>query len=167
MGIDKFSLILVVLLIMFFSQSANAQDLSPSQLARSGSQKLDSSLASLYELYQQGGNITEFVTSRGLFELGDSVRVIIELSSSTSTLPQNLGIDVETSYESSIQAMIPISNLESISSLDEVKFLRAPIKPVATQTIPDSEGQNNLSYLALLAIIPAGIIAAFYYRKRR
>lgn len=128
---------------------------------------MDSSLASLYELYQQGGNISEFAASRGLFEQGNNVRVIIELSSSTSTLPQNLGINVETSYESSIQAMVPISNLESVSSLDEVKFLRAPIKPVATQTISDSEVQNNFSYLALLVLIPAGIIAAFYYRKRR
>jgi len=152
---------------MFSLQLANAQDLSSIETKRSSIPKLDSSLASLYEMYQQEGNITEFAASSGLFEQGNNVRVIIELSSATSTLPQNLGINVETTYESSIQAMVPISNLETISSLDEVKFVRAPIIGVADQTIQESETQDDLSLLAFLAIIPAAVIAIVYYKKRR
>jgi len=163
----KFFLVLVFFLVIFLPQWANAQDLSSIETTRSNIPKLDSSLGSLYELYQQEGNITEFAASSGLFEQGNNVRVIIELSSATSTLPQNLGINVETSYETSIQAMVPISNLETISSLDEVKFVRAPIIGVADQTIQESETQDDLSLLAFLAIIPAAVIAIVYYKKRR
>jgi len=167
LGIGKFFLVLVFFLVIFLPQWANAQDLSSIETTRSGIPKLDSSLASLYELYQQEGNIIEFAASSGLFNQGNNVRVIIELSSATSTLPQNLGINVETSYETSIQAMVPISNLESISSLDEVKFVRAPIIVVVDQTIQESETQDDLSLLAFLAIIPAAVIAIVYYKKRR
>jgi len=167
MGIGKFSLVLVILFIMFSLQWANAQDLSSIETTRSSIPKLDSSLGSLYELYQQEGNISEFAASSGLFEQGNNVRVIIELSSITSTLPQNLGINIETSYETSIQAMVPIANLETISSLDEVKFVRAPIEPVADQTVTVPQAEYNLYYLAFLIIIPAILIPIVYFKKKR
>ena len=128
---------------------------------------MDSSLATLYEIYQQGDNTSAYVASQGIFEQGNNVRVVIELSSKMSTLPQNLGINIETSYETSIQAMVPISNLETVSSLDQVKFVRAPIVGVADQTILESETEDYLSLLAFLVIIPAAVIAIFYYKKRR
>jgi len=75
--------------------------------------------------------------------------------------------NVETSHEISIQALVPISNLETVSSLDQVKFVRAPIVGVADQTILESETEDYLSLLAFLVIIPAAVIAIFYYKKRR
>ena len=172
MGIVGKSLIVtytvIICSILFVSANlAFAQDLPSMELPDRKIQKMDSSLATLYEIYQQGGNTSAYIASQGIFDQGDNVRVVIELSSKTSTLPQNLGINVETSYETSIQAMVPISNLETISSLDVVKFVRAPIIGVASQTIQESETQDYLSLLAFLAIIPAAVIAIFYYKKRR
>jgi len=158
----------IICFILFVSaNSAFAQDLSPMELPDRKIQKMDSSLATLYEIYQQGGNTSAYVASQGIFEQGNNVRVVIELSSKMSTLPQNLGINIETSYETSIQALVPISNLETVSSLDQVKFVRAPIVGVADQTILESETEDYLSLLAFLVIIPAAVIAIFYYKKRR
>ena len=168
LGIGKFSLVLVFFLVMFLPQLANAQDLPPMELPDRKIQKMDSSLATLYEIYQQGGNTSAFIASQGLFDQGDNVRVVIELSSATSTLPQNLGINVETSYENLVQAIVPISNLESISSHENVKLVRMPSEIAPIVSIPVTENDsNNFFNLVYLAIIPAVVIPIIYYKKKK
>ena len=158
--------ILIIVIVISTSQESEAQDLQPSDSQPKKSLKMESSLIKLYDMKLKGQDISG-ISGIILSPDFEKVQVIIELNNNISALPQNLGIEVETSYENLVQAMVPISNLETVSSLDQVKFVRAPIVGVADQTIQESETQDYLSLLAFLVIIPAAVIATFYYKKRR
>ena len=93
------------------SQIVEAQDLSLSDNVSKKFQKMDSSLAELYELKSQG-KVLPF--SMHISADGEKVRVVIELIDVGIEIPQNLGIEVETSYENMFQAMVPIQNLQNI-----------------------------------------------------
>jgi len=158
---------IIIVMIILTSQESEAQDLQPSDSQPKKSLKMESSLIKLYDMKLKGQDISGIsgITLSPDFE---KVQVIIELNNNISTLPQNLGIEVETSYENLVQAMVPILNLESISSHENVKLIRVPIDPVTTpSTITiqnESDGFNNLVYLVL---IPAVVIPIIYYKKKK
>jgi len=129
--------------------------------------KMDSTLGQLTEKYQNNENVAEFILNSGIVSSNDSIRVIIELVDSTSDIPTNLGIQVETTYENFVQAMVPIQNLQAIASDENVKFVSLPTKPVPADSgisINDSDFSYSLIYLL---IIPAIIIPVYYLKRKK
>jgi len=178
---------ILILGVLASSQIAAAQDLDTSYSATKESQKMDSSLAELYDLHSQGQSIP---ASFQISPDGEKVKVVIELNNVEVGIPQNLGIEVETSYENMFQALVPIQNLESIASDENVKFIRmpiemtltapqtgseivSPIQPSESETISPiqpSENENasdnfNFIYLVIIPVIVLPII--FYKIKKR
>jgi len=178
---------ILILGVLASSQIAAAQDLDTSYSVTKKSQKMDSSLAELYDLHSQGQSIP---ASFQISPDGEKVKVVIELNNVEVGIPQNLGIEVETSYENMFQALVPIQNLESIASDENVKFIRmpiemtltaqqtgseilSPIQPSESETISpiqQSENENaadnfNFIYLVIIPVIVLPII--FYKIKKR
>lgn len=160
-------IIIVGIILLNFIPTSMAQDLQPSDSQPKKSLKMESSLIKLYDMKLNGQDISGISGIR-LSPNFEKVQVIIELSSNTSTLPQNLGIEVETSYENLVQAMVPILNLESISSHENVKLVRVSIGPVPEISAPTAEANSfDLYNLVYLVIIPTVIIPIIYYKKKK
>lgn len=76
---------------------------------------------------------------------GDRVRVIIEAEGGATKVAaaiERAGGKVELSYNTQIQALVPIGNIQQIAELKEVQFVRLPIRPVLSQGTTVSEGQK-------------------------
>ena len=117
-------------------QITEAQDLPPSDYSPKKFQKMDSSLVELYELKSQGKALP---VSALISTDGEKVKVVIELTDPGLGIPQNLGIEIETSYENLIQAMVPITNLQKIASDKNVKFIRLPSELGSTSQPSENE----------------------------
>ena len=188
---DKYVISIIVGILILGTtgllQITEAQDLPPSDYSPKKFQKMDSSLAELYELKSQGQALP---ASTLISTDGEKVKVVIELTDSSVGIPQNLGIEIETSYENLIQAMVPITNLQKIASDKNVKFIRLPsevgftaqpseseLESIAQpseseleSTSQPSESENvtddfNFIYLAIILVLVLPII--YYKIKKR
>ena len=80
----------------------------------------------LFELVTTKDSAT-YAEQRGL-DYFTMVRVIIELAPDAS-LPEGFMIQVESSYENQIQALVPLDKLLELSKQPEIQYIRAPKKP--------------------------------------
>jgi outer membrane protein assembly factor BamB/subtilisin family serine protease len=115
--------------------------------------KIAAVLEDLISDYQARRPLIEFETLRqvpSLYDLhreGDHVRVVIEAQSTiavgkiTSAIGR-AGGEIELSYGTQIQAMMPINGIQKIADLREVQFIRPPVRPVLDQGTIVSEGQK-------------------------
>ncbi len=78
---------------------------------------------------------------------GDRVRVIIETESERAISKiaaaiERVGGQIELSYGTQIQAFMPLKSIEQIADLQEVQFVRLPVRPLLDQGTTVSEGQR-------------------------
>lgn len=166
-----FPLILACLIAV---NSAWAQDLAPPENDDEKKHHgLDSRLVNLYESVLAGKVPDESNSVILMGTDGQRVQVILEMVSAESPVPQNLGIEVETSYENLVQATVPVKNLEAIASDENVVIVRPPSVPVPAMVQPPAEDSSPLAefdpiYILISAIaIPAIAIAVVWTRKSR
>ncbi|OGF57341.1 MAG: hypothetical protein A2Z21_02330 [Candidatus Fraserbacteria bacterium RBG_16_55_9] len=69
----------------------------------------------------------QYAEQRGL-DYFTMVRVVIELTPGAS-LPEGFMVQVESSYENQIQALVSLDKLLELSKQPEIQYIRAPIKP--------------------------------------
>jgi len=161
--------------VIFLPQWANAQDLPPLNLPEQNLQKMDSTLAQLYQIYQEDGDINSFIQKHRIYEENGNVRVILEVLDNDLTIKD---IFVEKSIDSLVQALVPIEKLEEISMNENVRFLRIPIPisiyepdaPIDDNTeisVVDSELEKNFWYLLLVFPAIAVIVSIVVFVKRR
>jgi hypothetical protein len=78
---------------------------------------------------------------------GNRVRVVIEAESATAATNiaaavKQAGGEIELSYGTQIQAMMPINGIQKIADVRGVQFIRPPMRPVLHQGAIVSEGQK-------------------------
>lgn len=114
--------------------------------------KMESVLYRLLNVYSSAGlqEAKGFAGMRGIDFEGDLVRVELEaqltgtgeletriVSSIVKRQVENLGGKVETSFQQSIQACVPLDALRCLADLESIRYMRRPIKPHPLET---SEG---------------------------
>jgi hypothetical protein len=117
--------------------------------------KIEYALGKLYNIYLTKGadEARAFAAKRNIDLEGNKVRVVAEAVYSNITQAlfpqvsalksqvQAMGGTVETTYQNLIQSRVPIATLETLADNPLVRYLRMPLKPVAT-TVITSEGVN-------------------------
>ena len=140
-----------------------AQDISPQEKTTEKiPTKMDSTLAEVYNSNQSGNGIPSSANPDFIVN-GNKIRVVIEFNTEY-TIPDNLGIEVETTYENMVQALVPIGNLEELANNVDVKFIRMPYQADGGPEIPP-ENPTTLNPLLFLIAIP--IIALIIWKIRK
>jgi len=93
-------------------------------------EKLEVLLQKLIELYSKGEDVERFAEANGIFYEEGKVRVVIELVSEQIEVPEGYNLIIEKRYKNMVQALVPVSNLESLSKSPLVKFIRIPKEPI-------------------------------------
>jgi len=138
--------------------------------------KIESVLVQLHDVFTKDrGNMTSFAKQRGMTIHSeivwdgpdyvvwyDSVRVIFDFedySEENIEDLENLGVKVEASDGNLVQALVPVFQLQSVSKLSFVKYVRVPLKPTLCVV---SEGVSviNATELHGLGILGAGVKVA-------
>lgn len=78
---------------------------------------------------------------------GNRIRVVIEAESATTASKiaaavKQAGGEIELSYGTQLQAMMPIGGIQKIADMRGVQFIRLPVRPVLDQGAIVSEGQK-------------------------
>jgi len=73
-----------------------------------------------------------YASQNGITLSGLRVRVLIELASEESTLPESLDVVVESQSSNFIRAQVLVQDLVELSSLEDVAFVRLPSAPQPT-----------------------------------
>jgi len=155
----RFRIIFFVLIIMFFALSLSAQNVDDKKFTFLENQnfnnpKLEYDLFKLIQVFKSSGlqKAEEYAKMRQIdFDI-NMVRVIVKTNScvpdktifSVRAMPgvqqfiRELGGHIELIYNNSIQILLPISNIKQLLELNEVKYIRLPIKPHLYDTV--SEG---------------------------
>ena len=163
----RLEIIFTIVFVMIMPLSVYAQDLSPSQKITKDS-KMDSVLTQIYNSNQQGAGIPSSINPNVIID-ETKIQIVIEFHSNQYTIPDNLGIQVESTYENMVQVVMPIANLEQLANQDDVKFLRLPNFADNKPIIPDSEPEilkDVPSNLFFLIIIPIVIILIIWRIRR-
>jgi hypothetical protein len=143
-----------------------AQDISPQEkTTKTVPTKMDSTLAEVYNSNQSGSGIPSSVNPDSIVN-GNKIRVVIEFNTNNYTIPDNLGIEVETTYENMVQALVPIENLEELANNVDVRFVRMSYGPVNEPILlPPNEKDSGINIWFFLLIIPIVIILLVLRRK--
>ncbi len=128
--------------------------------------KKNPKLESLLTQMISSDNPKEFAKTHNLYLKDGSVRVVVELTDKAALLPDY--VIEETRYEKTVQIMVPIEKIVSLSSEPNVTFIRTPSKPYVdtpvvttiAQTPAPSSGFNT----GILLII--SIIFIFLIKKK-
>jgi hypothetical protein len=99
-----------------------------------------------------GAQIQSLSTKKVVFELNDSDKSYIKSL-------EDSGASIEIVYENLVQASVPLSQLQVMSDLPFVKYVRSPTKPYI-QTISEGVGVINATPLNNLGIRGQGVIIA-------
>jgi len=75
-------------------------------------------------------NPARYAATHGLYCTEGRVRVVIELLSEDVVIPQSYHIRIEDRHKDSIQALVPVKELRSLSNESGVKFIRVPWKVI-------------------------------------
>lgn len=148
----SYAVLLVLCLISSLSVAAQEWE----QWPRDGAldhPKIATLLEDLISDYQAQHPLIEFDILRRaplLYDLhreGNRVRVVIEAESATTAgkiaaAVKQAGGEIELSYGTQIQAMMPINGIQKIADVQGVQFIRPPVRPVLDQGAIVSEGQK-------------------------
>ena len=161
-------LILVLIFTMIGTNVSFAQNLSPLEKITKDP-KMDSILAEIYSSNLSGSGIPSSVNP-DLID-GNKIRVVIEFNTNDYAIPDNLGIEVETTYENMVQALVPIQNLEAIANNANVKFVRLPYQgdngAILQPEITPEENPSPFNLSLFLLIIPIiAILIIWRIRKK-
>ena len=141
-----------------------AQDISPQEKTTEKiPTKMDSMLDEIYNSNLSGSGIPSSVNPDSIVN-GNKIRVVIEFNTNNYTIPDNLGIEVETTYENMVQALVPIGNLEELANNVDVKFVRMPYQADGGPEIPP---KNPTPLNPLLFLIAIPIIALIIWKIRK
>lgn len=150
-----------------------AQELPSFEITEKEPSNMDSGLVDMYEAMLAGdkpnGLNSAFPASTG----EQRVQVILVMISEDATIPQGLGIEVETSYENMVQATVPVRNLQDIALDENVDMVKIPSYAVPAMVQPLVEdntlqGGFDSTYLLIPAIVlPAIAISFLWVRKAR
>ena len=163
--------IFLALPIILLIPAAFAQDLPPPEWTEKEPTKMDSQLADLYE-----DALADLPMHRSPLPISadaQRVQVILEMVSEDAPVPQNLGIEVETSYQNLVQASVPIRNLEAIASDHNILEVKLPSRPVHDVVLPPAEADMpgdwfDLTYLLIPAVVlPVAAAVLAWNRKSK
>jgi hypothetical protein len=128
--------------------------------------KMDSALDEVSKSNQSGSGIPSSINPDSIVN-GNKIRVVIEFNTNNYTIPDNLGIEVETTYENMVQALVPIGNLEELANNADVRFIRMSYGPVNEPVLlPPNEKDPSINAWFFLLIIPIVIILLVLRRKK-
>lgn len=181
MHLDELLNLLVFFLIpacILAFNPAWAQEMPTIDLEEKKYSNMDSRLASMYE-EMLAGDEPGMSDSAVLFSSdGDRVQVVLEMVSADAPIPENLGIEVETTYENLVQATVPVRNLEAIASDENVLRISLPSTPVPAMVLPPSDpalvqpladgnpvGEFDPAYAIIPAIALPAIAIAFAWKR--
>lgn len=107
--------------------------------------KLSTKLAGLFEKYQKGESVSQYVTDTLLHEEDGMIRAVISLDDDSDENLDELesyGIEIETKHQKLLQVKLPYSQLENIANMIFVNYIREPFLE-----IPDivSEGPSVIN----------------------
>ncbi|MCX8103636.1 MAG: PQQ-binding-like beta-propeller repeat protein [Candidatus Bipolaricaulota bacterium] len=147
------AVLLMLCLASGLSAVAQEWEVWPRDTQVSDHPKIANFLENLIADYQASRSVIALDTMRrvpsfyGLHREGDRVRVVIEiesanLASRVVSALKSIGGEIELSYDTQIQALVPIKNIRQIAEVKEVQFVRPPIQPVLMQGATVSEGQK-------------------------
>lgn len=157
---------MLVVACMLSVPMSYAQDIPPLEKSPKENLRMDSRLADLYESAIARNPDTAVPAT--LPEHGDRVQVILVMTSADAPVPQNLGIEVETSYENLVQATVPVRNLAAISSDDNVEFVNLPSKPVPAVVQPAADNMgSSIYYLLAIPVAAISVMAAILIREKK
>ena len=176
MKVLLFSLILVCI---FAANSAWAQEMPSIDTGEKKYPNMDSRLGSMYEKMLAGDDQRTSDSAVPLSSDGGMVQVILEMVSADAPIPENLGIEVETSYENLVQATVPVRNLEAIASDENVLRVSLPSTPAPAMMQPPSSsgmvqpleedgnplGEFDLVYALIPAITLPAIAVVFVWKR--
>jgi predicted trehalose synthase len=139
--------------------AAYAQPLN-SDITNIKNPKLESVLSELI----RSDDLQAFAGAHDLYLKDGRIRVVVEISDKAALLPNY--VMEETRYEKTVQIMVPIDKIVSLSSQANVTFIRTPSKPhvdtiAATQTPAQSSGSSTVILLI------SSIILILLIRKKR
>jgi hypothetical protein len=176
---------LVILVSVISINDVFAQDISDSQekTTKTVTTKMDSTLVEVYNSNLSDSGIPSSVNTDSIVD-GNKIRVVIEFNTNNYTVPDNLGIEVETTYENMVQALIPIENLEQLANSTDVKFVRMSYQADNDSEIPQadndseipqadndselsSENSTHFNSLLFLLVIPIIILIIWKIRKNK
>ena len=90
----------------------------------------------------------EYAIPASTNNMEDRIRVVLVMEYPDAPIPEDLGIEIEASYEELVQVMIPVGNLAKIADDGNVRLVRMPSMPVPsshTTGMTVSEGANTIS----------------------
>lgn len=92
-------------------------------------------------------------------------RVVLELANegkkaALSPKLERLGCVVETSYKNLVQALVPPERLKDVAALDEVLYVRAPLKPCLPTVTSEGVPMINADDLHALGVTGSGVKVA-------
>ena len=122
-----------------------AQELPPISLETTEKKipNMDSRLVSLYESTVKGDMIASLDSAYTMNSDEQRVQVILKMINVNAPIPENLGINVEVSYEDLVQANIPTRNLERVAADENVLTVMMPSHPQPTNHVT-SEGARAI-----------------------
>ena len=139
---------------------AQAQEMPSIEITKESRPGLDLRLADLYDAIVMGYGTDGFDYAVPMSADGQLVQVVLEMVSADAPVPQGLGIEVETSYENLVQAMVPIRNLEAIAADENVLMVKLPDKAVPSEASPLVTDVSQDDYgMAYILVGVAGIAA--------
>ena len=104
-----------------------------SETESKGYPKLESPLDQIVSAEKQG-EATQLLRQYGLQASDGRLRVIVETiagnEAKAADRVQALGGNIETSYQNLLQALMPVSSLESLADDVSVKLVRLPLEPI-------------------------------------
>lgn len=157
---------------MLAAPAVFAQELPPLEVTEKEPSNMDSRLVKMYDAMLAGDDPDGFDSAFPTNTNEQRVQVILVMISKDATVPQGLGIEVETSYENLVQATVPVRNLHAIASDENVDMVKLPSRPVPAMVQPLEDGTMqegfDSTYLLIPAIVlPAVAISFVWVRKSR
>lgn len=165
---------------MLAVNSAWAQEMPPVDLGEKKYHNMDSRLAAMYEKMLAGDGSGASDSAVPLNSGPERVQVILEMASADAPIPENLGIEVETSYEHLVQATVPVRNLDAIASDENVLRISLPSAPVPAVESPSalvtamvqpltedgiSPDGFDFTYVLIPAIVLPAIVTVFVWKR--
>ena len=140
---NTMKLILIAIISMLSVPGlALAVELPPLERGEIEYPNMDSRLTHIYNSADQ------HAVAASTNSMEDRIRVVLVMEYPDAPIPENLGIEVEISYEELVQVVIPVGNLAKIADDENVRLVRMPSIPVPsphTTGMTVSKGANTMS----------------------
>jgi len=128
---------------------SQTKNLEPNDVKKSA--KLSTKLAGLFEKYQKGENVFQYITDKLLHQEDEVIRAVISIDDDSDEYLDELksyGVQIEIKYQKLLQVKLPYSQLENIANIGFTNFIREPfleIPDIVSEgpSVIDSDLVNN------------------------